>query len=133
MDISEFAAAAQFPAIWLDRGLLDGPFFQGQADEFGREYGLGKPPGGTEHWRYGAFNHWLRSGLGPERTRDLFQAALTDPDPPMAGNVIRQLLDSPFATEQMLLDAVAVVEADRDYQVDAQELRRIVRSSGRDA
>lgn len=131
MNINEFAAAADFPDVWLSRGLLDGPFFQEQAAEFALEYGRKKPPGGTEHWRYGAFNFWLRSDLDRTRASDLFEAALADPDPPMAGNVIKALLAGPFATEQMLSDAVRAVEADRYYYVGAQELKRIFGSAKR--
>lgn len=131
MNINEFAAAADFPNVWLSRGLLDGSFFQEQAAEFEVEYGRKKPQGGTEHWRYGSFNYWLRSDLDRERTLDLFEAALADPDPPMAGNVIKALLASPFATEQMLSDAVSAVEANRYYYVGVQELKRIFCSADR--
>ena len=130
MDIKAFAAAANYPTVWLTRGLLDGPFFQAQAEEFFREYRDRKPAGGTEHWRYGSFIHWLRTDIDERKTLDLFEAAIADPDPPMAGNVIKELLGRPFATEGMLSRALKAVAENRYYHVTAQALERIFSSAG---
>src|SRR5687768_2753488 len=119
MNITAFAESAQFPAVWLEYGLLDGLFFEQQAAEFASEYGSRKPSGGTEHWRYAAFLSWLRAKPDASKVEQLLEAALADPDPPMAGNVIKELVANPLCTEQMLLAAMDRVAENRDYYVKA--------------
>ena len=92
MSLTTFATLAEFPDAWSKHGLLDGPFSAEQAAEFEREYGSSKPNGGTEHWRYAAFLNWLRAKPDARRTGQLLEAALADPDPPMAGNIIKKLV-----------------------------------------
>ena len=129
MNLTAFAEAAEFPGAWLKYGLLDGPFFVQQAIEFELEYGSSKPRGGTEHWRYAAFLSWLRMKPDASRVEQLLEAALADPDPPMAGNVIKELVENPLCTEQMLVAATRQVAANRDYYVRPEELQSIFSSS----
>jgi hypothetical protein len=122
MNILDFAAAADFPPEWIRGGLFDDPFFIGQANEFEHHHGSAKPSGGTEHWRYAAFLHLLRANPTAATLQRLLDAALADPDPPMAGNVIKDIVTNPLATESMLAAALARIAETGDYYVDTDEL-----------
>lgn len=52
------------------------------------------PAGATEHYRYRAFNFWLNRKPGREVYEALMEAAAADPDPPMAGAAIKDLISS---------------------------------------
>lgn len=122
MNTDLFAGAADFPACWLEHGLLSGEFFVQQIAAFEAEYGATKPNGGTEHWRYAAFLHWLRTDLDTQRLAALLTAALADPDPPMAGNVLKAIVARPNCTQAMLKAAQDRVGANADYYVSAEGL-----------
>jgi hypothetical protein len=129
MKIDSFAAAADFPGIWLACGLLQGDFFAQQAVEFEREYGGVKPSGGTEHWRYASFLALLRAQPTAARLVQLLDAALADPDPPMAGNVVKDVIANPLSTEQMLSRAAEAVAANPAYYVTREELIQLFNRS----
>ena len=129
MQITSFAEAADFPRIWLTCGLLEGDFFEQQAAEFEREYGVVKPRGGTEHWRYAAFLALLRAQPTAARLAQLLDAALADPDPPMAGNVVKDVIANPLSTEQMLARATEAVAANAYYYVKPAELLHLFNNS----
>ena len=129
MQISSFAVAADFPEIWLANGLMQGDFFAQQAAEFEREYGGVKPSGGTEHWRYASFLALLRAQPTAERLVLLLDAALADPDPPMAGNVVKDVIANPLSTKQMLARAAEAVAANSDCYVTREELIQLFNSS----
>ena len=129
MQITSFAEAADFPEIWLTCGLLEGAFFVQQAAEFEREYGSVKPRGGTEHWRYAAFLALLRAKPTAARLDQLLDAALADPDPSMAGNVVKDVIANPLSTEQMLARAAEAISANSDYYVKQEELIHLFNNS----
>lgn len=129
MQISAFAVAADFPDIWLDHGLMEGDFFAQQAAEFEREYGGVKPTGGTEHWRYASFLALLHAQPTAEKLVQLLDAALAEPDPPMAGNVVKEVIANRLSTEQMLARAAEAVAANSDYYVTREELVQLFKSS----
>jgi hypothetical protein len=123
MEIHHFAKAACFPAVWLERGLLTGPFFEAQAGEFEREYGIRSPEGGTEHWRYGAFLYWLRRRPASDTLPALVEAALQDPDRPMAGNVLLELVALSNFNQESLELVLARAPSRERLGVDPQRLR----------
>jgi hypothetical protein len=129
MDILGFAAAADFPQEWIRGGLFDDPFFIGQANDFERHHGSARPNGGTEHWRYAAFLHLLRANPTAATLQRLLDAALADPDPPMAGNVIKDIVANRLATESMLSTALARIAENVYYCVESDELIRLYRGS----
>ena len=129
MQITTFAQAADFPDIWITCGLLEGEFFARQAAEFAREYGSVKPSGGTEHWRYAAFLAVLRAKPTTARLDQVLDAALADPDPPMAGNVVKDVIANPNSTVEMLSRAVAAIATNTDYYVSRDELVHLFNSS----
>jgi hypothetical protein len=122
MNIEQFARAAEFPAIWQERGLLTGHFFEKQAQEFEKEYGELQPEGGTEHWRYGSFLHWLRSGPEQVVLDSLLEAALQDPEPGMAGNVLLAIVSLPSCSARSFESALAAVRARSGFYVSPPEL-----------
>src|SRR5947209_1942912 len=85
MSPTRLAEVLQYPPVWLTTGLLCEELVALQAPQVAREYGLSAPTGGTEHWRFGAFRFWLRRKLTLTELESLLEAAVTDPDPPMAG------------------------------------------------
>ncbi|MCE4555692.1 hypothetical protein [Pelomonas cellulosilytica] len=125
MQISLFAQRASFPDVWLDHGLLVGPFFEAQAREFEREYESETPEGGTEHWRYGAFVHWLRAKPAEATVVALAEAALRDQDPSMAGNVILELAALPAFSHQLLEHVLARAPARKELGVAPEKLRAV--------
>jgi hypothetical protein len=122
MNKVQFASALNFPSIWLEAGLLPDELFDLQVGELLREYGGSKPDGGTEHWRYGAFLYWLKKDLDFKTLDALFDAAFKDPDPSMAGNVIKELVTHTLCTESLLQRAAEVVSTSKDYYVTRAEL-----------
>jgi hypothetical protein len=124
MNKKELTACLQFPAVWLDAGLYSDELFNLQAPEFEKEYGSRIPDGGTEHWRYGAFNFILKRGPDQQTLELLLDAALIDPDMPMAGAAIRDIISHPLSTRAMLDRALAVVAKSRDYHVSPMKLER---------
>lgn len=129
MDAELFAANAKFPQCWIEHDMLNGEFFSQQIAAFESEYGAKKPAGGTEHWRYGAFLHWLRSDPDTELLQALLAAALADPDPPMAGNVLKAIVAKPNCTPAMLKAAQDAVDSNRYYYTTAQDLRQSYQSA----
>lgn len=123
MEIHRFAQAASFPAVWLERGLLAGPFFESQARKFEHEYGTRVPEGGTEHWRYDAFLHWLRSSPSAEALEGLVEAVLQDPDRPMAGNVLLDLVALRSFNQKLLEHILARAPTRRELGVNPQRLK----------
>ena len=123
MNTSHFVNSVHFPSAWHKHGLLEAGFVVQQATEFEREYGARQPTGGTEHWRHGTFLYWLRSEPSAEQLAQLLEAALHDPDPPMAGGVIKQILGSPLSTITMLEAAIQKVASSRAYYVTGEELK----------
>jgi hypothetical protein len=129
MQVAQFARAANFPAIWLERALLTGAFFEMQAREFEVEYGQVQPEGGTEHWRYGSFMHWLRSNPGKDLLHSLVEAALQDPDPGMAGNVLLAVVSLPACSQESFALALASVNRHRDFHMSQAKLQSALTAS----
>jgi hypothetical protein len=124
MNKKQLAACLQYPAVWLESGLLTDELFNLQAPEYQKEYGSRVPDGGTEHWRYGAFNFILKRGPDQKTLELLLDAAIADPDMPMAGAAIRDVIAHPLSTRAMLDKALAVVSTSRDYHVSPVKLER---------
>jgi hypothetical protein len=122
MDTGRLCQLLNYPPIWAERHLVCDEFFVPQAAEFEREYGYRVPQGGTEHWRYGAFLFWLRRNTDSKMLAHLLAAAIADPDPPMAGNVIKTIIAHPSSTEQMLRLAVSAVTENQEYFVTQHQL-----------
>jgi hypothetical protein len=127
MNIARFLVAANFPEPWIRHGLAEALFFKQQANAFGKEYGNSKSVGGTEHWRYGSFLYWFKKELTTIRLRELLDAAIADPDPPMAGNVLKLILAHPNATEEMLRLAQNTVNRQPYYSISADDLEMCFR------
>lgn len=124
MNKKQLVAHLQFPKLWLDAGLYSDDLFHLQAPEFEKVHGSRVPDGGTEHWRYGAFNFILKRGPDRKTLELLLEAALIDPDLPMAGAVIRDIIAHPLSTRAMLDRALAVVAKTPDYHVSPMKLER---------
>jgi len=122
MNTADLASLLEYPDPWLRHGLLSAPFFEEQAAMAAEEYGTQTPRGGTEHWRYGGFLYWLRQDLDRTRLQQLLEAAIADPDPPMAGNVIKDITAHRQATAEMVNLASEAVSLNRYYYVRPTEL-----------
>jgi len=133
MNIARFLVAANFPEPWIRHGLAEELFFKQQANAFGKEYGNSKSVGGTEHWRYGSFLYWFKKELTSIRLRELLDAAIADPDPPMAGNVLSLIAAHPNATEEMLHLAQNTVNLQPHYYISAADLEMYFRRRGEKA
>jgi hypothetical protein len=123
MTIELFASNAEFPACWRQLGLLEGEFFERQAAAFAAEYGASRPRGGTEHWRYGAFLHWLGQANDAKLLGFLLEAALEDPDPPMVGNVLIAIVGKPSCTQALFQAALVRVSSQPGYYISGALLR----------
>ena len=109
--------------------MLSAKFFEDQAAQFAEEHGDREPTGGTEHWRYGGFLYWFRQALNQEQVQHLLEAALADPDPPMAGNILKVIASHPATTPQMLKTICEAAESSDDYYVNQVELQSLYRAA----
>lgn len=125
MSVDRFVLEARYPPPWVKHGLASGEYFEAQARAFAAEYPNRAPEGGTEHWRYGSFLHWLRQELSELQLSHLLEAALADPDAPMAGNILKAVVAHPKSTDEMLQKAQAAVVRNIDYYIAAAELEEL--------
>jgi hypothetical protein len=102
---SEFLRRYGFPTQWEEWGTYPDDLFQGQLAATIED----AEPCPDEHLRYGAFCWWVRRHreLSEEKLIQLCRLAALDPDPPMAGAAVHDILFHPMAT-----DRVAVAVAD---------------------
>lgn len=128
MDKIDFLKILNFPKIWEIQDLLPDSYFDAAKAEYKKEYGDAIPNGGTEHWRFSAFVYLLRSELSASQIGWLIDAAIDDPDRPMAGGVIEALLSRSVASEQMLAKACEAVEGNNYYYKSSEQLKKCFRS-----
>lgn len=128
MNKIDFLKILNFPKIWEIQDLLPDSYFDAAKAEYKKEYGDASPNGGTEHWRFGAFVYLLRSELSASEIGWLIDAAIDDPDRPMAGGVIEELISRPVASEQMLAKACEAVEGNKYYYKSSEQLKKSFRS-----
>lgn len=128
VDKIDFLKLLNFPKIWEKQDLLPDSYFEFAKKEFEKEYGNTIPNGGTEHWRFGAFVYLLQKNLSANQIGWLIDAAIDDPDRPMAGGVIEELLSREFASEQMLARACKAVDGNKNYCKSSEQLRKNFRS-----
>jgi hypothetical protein len=128
MDKIDFLKILNFPKIWEIQDLLPDSYFEAAKEEYDKEYGDTIPKGGTEHWRFGAFVYLLRRELSASEIGWLIDAAIDDPDRPMAGGVIEALISRSVASEQMLDKACEAVEGNKYYCKSSEQLKKSFRS-----
>lgn len=128
MDKFDFLKNLNFPKIWESQDLLPDSYFDAAKEEYKKEYGNAIPNGGTEHWRFGAFVYLLRRELSASEIGWLLNAAIDDPDRPMAGGVIEELISRSVASEQMLDKACEAVEGNKNYCKTSEQLKKSFRS-----
>lgn len=128
VDKVDFLKILNFPKIWEIQDLLPDRYFESAKEEYEKEYGNAIPSGGTEHWRFGAFVHLLKEELSANEIGWLIDAAIDDPDRPMAGGVIEELLSRELASEQMLTKACHAVEGSKYYCKSSEQLRKSFKS-----
>lgn len=128
MDKIDFLKILNFPKTWEIEDLLPDSYFESAKQEYEKEYGNTIPNGGTEHWRFGAFVYLLRSKLSANELGMLIDAAIDDPDQPMAGGVIEELISREVASEEMLDKACQAVDRNKNYCKTSEQLRKSFRS-----
>jgi hypothetical protein len=129
MNKIDFLKILNFPKIWAIQDLLPDSYFDAAKEEYNKEYGEAIPKDGTEHWRFAAFVYLLRSELSASQIGWLIDAAIDDPDRPMAGGVIEELLSRSVASEQMLAKACEAVERNKYYYKSSEQLKKSFRSA----
>jgi len=122
MNAQRLASLLNYPLVWVEHGLLSAELVAAQSEQLVTECGAASAIGGTEHWRYGAFLHWFKRELGEQELGHLLAAAVADPDPPMAGNVLKLVVQHPRCTTAMLQAAQACASSTPEYYTSAQEL-----------
>jgi hypothetical protein len=125
MNAQDLASLLEYPSTWLERNLLLPELVSIQSAQFHSEYGSRRPHGGTEHWRYGAFLFWFKHELNEQILGYLLEAAIADPDPPMAGNILKLIVGHPKCTHSMLQAAIACVGTTRYYYTSRHELEAL--------
>src|SRR6266545_5603696 len=129
---SELLQRLRFPKIWEEKGLYPDDLYQVQLEAFiaeARDHGI--PPddyssaGGMEHYRYGAFRFWLFRNPGREVYEALMEAAVLDPDPPMVGAAIKDLISSYSPSPAILELVIQAVSRSRAYYLAEKELRAL--------
>jgi hypothetical protein len=125
MNAQYLASLLEYPAIWLERNLLSPELVASQSEQLRDEYGENTPHGGTEHWRYGAFLSWFKKEINAQVLGYLLEAAVADPDPPMAGNILKLVAEHPKCTDSMLQTAIACAATTHYYYTSAQELKSL--------
>jgi hypothetical protein len=125
MNVDLLASLLEYPEPWIRHGMLSAKFFEDQAMQFAEEHGDRKPSGGTEHWRYGGFLFWFRQALNQEQVQHLLDAALADPDPPMAGNILKVIASHPATTPQMLRTLCEAAAISDNYYTNPAELQSL--------
>lgn len=128
MNKKDFLKILHFPKIWEIQNLLPDSYFEMAKEEYENEYGNNVPRGGTEHWRFGAFVYLLRKSLSTTELEWLIDAAIADPDKPMAGGVVEELLARSLASETMLTKACRAVESNQEYGKSSEQLRKSFQS-----
>jgi hypothetical protein len=130
LSLSELIDRLGYPAVWTEKGLYPEDLYQVQLAAFvaeARERGIRsheyRPVGGTEHYRYGAFRYWLQRDPGPDTLHSLMEGAVVDPDPPMAGAAIKDLLAAYHPTRAMIEVAIQAVRGSKGYCLSEAELR----------
>lgn len=105
---AQFLKTYGFPPEWETWGFYPDELFESQlcvtADD--------EDPHPDEHLRYGAFSWWIRQHreLSAETLIQLCQLAALDPDPPMSGAAIRDIMFHPTATEEVAMAAAELAE-----------------------
>lgn len=127
---SELADRLHYPTLWTERGLYPDDLYRVQLAAFvaeARERGIPpeeyRPAGGTEHYRYGAFRFWRHRNPSPAILEALLEAAVADPDPPMAGAAMKDILATYSPTRAMVELAIQAVRRSRGYFISEEELR----------
>jgi len=125
-----------FPKIWQEKGLYPDDLYQVQLEAFRAEARVrGIPPddyhpaGGTEHYRYGAFRFWLYRKPAREVYEALMEAAAADPDPPMAGAAIKDLISSYSPSRAIVELVIQAVSRSKAYYLSEKELRAFLRQT----
>ena len=122
MNKSSLSNLLDYPSVWLDEELLTDELFNIQAAELQKEYGNDAPKGGTEHWRYGAFHYWLTRNIETDVLAKLLEAANVDPDQPMAGAAIKDIVKHPLSNRAIVNRAAEIVSKSPYFYVSATEL-----------
>jgi hypothetical protein len=117
-----------YPAEWEKYELLDEQLISIQLDEYIKEYGSETPKGGTEHFRFGAFLFWLQKDINFKVLSSLLKVAMLDPDKPMAGAVIKEILAHKLSDESLLNKATEKVSSSKYYYATKNELEECFRS-----
>lgn len=132
LPLLELVDRLRYPTVWTEKGLYPEDLYQMQLAAFvaeaqtrdilPEEY---RPIGGTEHYRYGAFRYWLQRNPGSDTLHSLMEAAVADPDPPMAGAAIKDLLAAHHPTRAMIELAIQAVRRSKGYCLSEAELRAL--------
>jgi hypothetical protein len=130
MSSEHLSRLLRYPEPWLKHKLLSPELVAIQGPQAHREYGEATPEGGTEHWRYAAFNYWFARELNAEELEHLLEAAIADPDPPMAGNALKSAAAHPLCTRAMVEAAKRCASSSEYYYVGPAELERLFLERG---
>jgi hypothetical protein len=117
MKIEKFMEICQFPKEWVEYSLLPHEYLVAACAEFEKEYGLNIPKGGTEHWRYGAIVYLFKGSLDSKQLLNLLKAVIADPDRPMAGSVMKEIISHQSANELILEKVLQVVKGSKEFCV----------------
>jgi hypothetical protein len=109
-DSSRFFTRLRFPPIWIERNLYPIALRETQEALLSQE-----SPGrvcGSEHYRYAAFCHYVKSeDTTEEQLRLLILAASQDPDDGMAQAALIDLVSHQHCTEDIYREALRVFRA----------------------
>jgi hypothetical protein len=108
---AQFLKGYGFPPEWEAWDLYPDELFEGQLAATDDD----EEPHPDEHLRYGAFCWWVRRhrDLSEETLIQLCRLAALDPDPPMAGAAVHDILFHPKATVRV---AAAVAEVAQGHE-----------------
>ena len=76
----------------------------------------------SEHARFGVFMYWLNKDIDSKTLSSLFKVALLDPDEPMAGSLIKEILAHELSTAHQLSEAIEKIISSKYYYSTEEEL-----------
>lgn len=111
MTDEEIVAHLKFSEPWYRLGVMDEATLRLTVENFRRS-----DDDGDEHWRYGAFMHFLRQNptLTPDQCEGLFWLGAADPDWCMGQSIMLQVIDRPECPDRVL-ELAAVHERTKRY------------------
>lgn len=112
-DRVQFLRSYGFPPEWEAWDLYPDELFHAQLNAVSDD----AEPHPDEHLRYGAFCWWVRRhrDLSEEKLIQLCRLAALDPDPPMAGAAVHDILFHPRATANVAMAVAELAQAHKGW------------------